>query len=538
MSEPEKSIWTRHHSLPHPPRWIFSLFNLRRLRRCFFCLLFCLACLATMIALFYAEEDLRGKRAWESYMRQSKAKGIELDWRAYIPPPVPDDQNFAITPPFEGMFDYEWTTNNVRWRDSNIWSRLDLINIISSGPTKNLGDWVHGRPLDIKQWQAYFRSAKFPETNHWPVRGEPQEPAKDVLAALSKLDPDLAALRQASARPQSRFPIHYDEQPKALLVHLGFLRNISRVLQLRAVAELESGSHQQAFADANLAFYCADAIKSDACMISQIVRCHIIEGGLQPIWEGLGAHHWSEDQLKEFERNFSKTDLLSQYDQSFKSDMAFTCAWIESLADDPSTFSMVSGGPSVTGAMEAAMDANLLPRGWFYQNELSAARFFNENFLADVSPQTQRVYPGLSRTNSELFDKLPCTLYSFAFKHLGSVVSPQGFVHTQTEINLALVACALERHRLARGHFPETLDALAPEFLEKLPRDIINGEPLKYRLTSAGRFVLYSVGWNEKDDGGTYPGTNAAKSGINPGNFRDSSKYHPETGDWVWEYPE
>jgi len=312
------------------------------------------------------------------------------------------------------------------------------------------------------------------------------------------------------------------------------LRNVSRVLQLRAVAELESGSNQQAFADANLAFCCADAIKSDAFMVSQIVRCHIIEGSLQPIWEGLGAHRWSGDQLKEFQRCFSKMDLLSQYDQWVKADMAFTCAWIELLADDPSIYSMVSGRPSATGAMEAAMDANLLPRGWFYQNELSAARFFHEKILADVAPQTQRVYPGLSRMNSELFDKLPCTPYSFVFKLLGGFISPQGFVHTQTEINMALVACALERHRLARGHYPDTLDALAPEFLEKLPRDIINGEPLKYRLTSAGRFILYSVGWNEKDDAGTYPSPEAAKSGS----FRDLSMYHPETGDWVWEYPE
>ena len=39
-------------------------------------------------------------------------------------------------------------------------------------------------------------------------------------------------------------------------------------------------------------------------------------------------------------------------------------------------------------------------------------------------------------------------------------------------------------------------------FIDKLPHDIINGDPLKYHRTDDGQFVLYSVGWNETDDGG------------------------------------
>ena len=119
------------------------------------------------------------------------------------------------------------------------------------------------------------------------------------------------------------------------------------------------------------------------------------------------------------------------------------------------------------------------------------------------------------------------------FKHLGGVLSPQGFVRTQTEMNLALVACALERFRMAEGHFPDKLDALVPALLEKLPPDIMNGEPLKYRLTGDGRFVLYSVGWNEIDDGGTYPNPRE----TDRKQLRKPNSYRRETGDWVWEYP-
>ena len=94
----------------------------------------------------------------------------------------------------------------------------------------------------------------------------------------------------------------------------------------------------------------------------------------------------------------------------------------------------------------------------------------------------------------------------------------------QTYADLARVACALERYRLANGQFPETLEALAPKFIEQLPHDIINGQPLKYHRTEDGQFVLYSVGWNETDDGGKIALT---KSGS----------YDPNHGDWVWRYP-
>ena len=92
----------------------------------------------------------------------------------------------------------------------------------------------------------------------------------------------------------------------------------------------------------------------------------------------------------------------------------------------------------------------------------------------------------------------------------------------QTLANEAFLACGLERYRLAHGQYPDTLDALVPQFAEKLPHDIIGGQPLKYHRTADGQFVLYSVGWNEKDDGGVAGKTadggrlGLAVSGVRP----------------------
>ena len=83
------------------------------------------------------------------------------------------------------------------------------------------------------------------------------------------------------------------------------------------------------------------------------------------------------------------------------------------------------------------------------------------------------------------------------------------------------VTMTVERYRLANGHFPDSLGDLAPQFISALPNDVLTGEPYRYRLTGDGRFVLYSVGWDEKDDGGV--------SGKTP--------FDDKQGDWVWEYP-
>jgi hypothetical protein len=88
-----------------------------------------------------------------------------------------------------------------------------------------------------------------------------------------------------------------------------------------------------------------------------------------------------------------------------------------------------------------------------------------------------------------------------------------GTAKLQTQVHEALIACALERYRLGHNSYPETLDALVPQFLDKIPADLIGGQPLHYRRAADGKFLLYSVGWNEKDDGGK-PGSD---------------------DDWVWD---
>lgn len=62
-------------------------------------------------------------------------------------------------------------------------------------------------------------------------------------------------------------------------------------------------------------------------------------------------------------------------------------------------------------------------------------------------------------------------------------------------------AVAIMRFQRREGRWPRSLDELVPRDLSELPRDIVDNQPLRYRVYSDGP-VLYSLGFDLVDDGG------------------------------------
>lgn len=93
---------------------------------------------------------------------------------------------------------------------------------------------------------------------------------------------------------------------------------------------------------------------------------------------------------------------------------------------------------------------------------------------------------------------------------------------------------ALELFKRKAGKYPETLAELVPDYLPALPQDPMTGDGLKYKLQE-GRPLLYSVGTDLKDDGGTPP---VDKQGHTENRraaefYNRTSKQTPASGDWV-----
>jgi hypothetical protein len=523
-------------------RWLCCWHNLRRV-------LFGIACLVTLIALFYAEENWRGKRAWENYKHEWEPKGDKFDIVSLAPKPVPDDQNFAMTPLWvEEVCGSMGMKNATTWYGNRV-TALGHTNFVRPlgipvelsrlSFTNQTRGWQQAEKTDLKAWQEYYRRLAA-LTNYFPHASQPQMPAEDVLVALSKYDSTIEKLRVAGKLPYARFPLGYtDDDPSGILLpHLASLKGCTITLRLRAAAELQADQTEKALDDIKLMLRLIESIRAEPFLISQLVRIAMLQIALQPVWEGLADHKWTDAQLAALDAEFGKLDFLADNQLSIRGERACGVGVIDFLRRNRNQIATVVDMAGFFGEddnfhhadrMDFQMMAfRLAPSGWFEQNKISSSRIHNEYYLPVINLEKRVFSFDEERRVAEALEALATKRNPYDW-FTGLLVpalskATRKFVQTQSFTDMARIACALERYRLAHGNFPETPDALAPQFMEKIPHDIIGGQPLKYRRTDDGQVILYSVGWNEMDDGG--------KVGLNKAGNVDFKQ-----GDWVWRYP-
>jgi hypothetical protein len=587
-------------------RWLRHWRNLRRF-------LFGAACFATVVGLFYAEENWRGKRAWETCKRELEAKGEVLDWAAYLPPPVPDDQNFYKAPHMQ-----EWFAKNAlpanaprpfvpaprKIVPSLVLANLTVVpanRVTNYGPAdavlrfndpsareqaaRLLGQTLGpcaigardsvlvGQPMEkfkplrlvlqadtvpaLKELTAFF--PRNPMTNLAAGRAyfaylqvEPagsnafrislKHPAFGVYGAAEYLEwtepqtRDFDLVRKALERPYARMDGDYQRPFDIPIESFVMLRNAAQLLSQRTICYLLVGQPDKALADVMLMRDLCRLLESKPTgkpmfLVAAMINAAITDLYVETIADGLRLGAWREPQLAAIQEQLRKVNLPPLLAEAFQVDRAAVCHMYETTK--PSKLDAFFGRDSARKNFWLKITSpwfwfvTLHPRGWIYQNMVAFA--LAQQKSADGFDSSRQV------VRPDKLDKADKEVQA-AFRHF----SPYTFLATtalpnvvrawrvlarnQTMANEALVVCALERYRLAHGQYPETLDALVPQFVEKLPHDIIDGQPLKYRRTGDGQFLLYSVGWNEKDDGGQVELT------------KDGSVDFAK-GDWVWRYP-
>jgi hypothetical protein len=502
-------------------RWLCCWRNLRRF-------LFVVACLITFVAVAYAEENWRGKYAWQRYRREWEARGEKFTIAALVPPPVPDEQNFALMPLLKPVLDYTQGPAGLVWHDTNGIARLEKISA-QLQPKRDTNDHlVLGSP-EKGTFADLTACAEFYGGNtNYPQAPAAAIPAEVVLVALGKFAPELKEFHEAAfTRPYSRFPIHYDSEPTwaILLPHLARVKSLATLTSVRATAELEAGRSADAFEDLKLGLRFSDSVRDEPILIDHLVRVAALGINLQTLKEGLLRHAWTEPQLGELESYLGSLDLLAEYELAMRGERACSTAGLDYVRRQG-----FRGNPMDyigNGGVGSAPPFNLIPSGWFYQNMLTISRLFQDFYLPAVDARAHRVFPEVSenagRTISEL-RRGPYTFFAEIFLPSLEKVAAKS-ARMQTYVDAARVASALERCRLADGRLPDNLDALTPRLLQRIPNDLIDGEPLRYRRTSEAGYLLYSIGWNRTDEGGEVAWIKQKKD----------TNVDVTQGDWVWQ---
>ena len=471
-----------------------------------------LAALFALVLVFYAEENWRGKRAWEKCKAELEAKGAVLDWDKFIPPPVPDDQNFFKAP--------------------------------------NMAEWFVGRGAAelSKRLQSTNEDLTTSVSAATNLIATP-EIAKNYLSWSDQFEPDFDLMRAALKRPYARMDGDYSVPYVQPIPNFLAVRAVAQVLSQRAHCYFLLNEPEKALDELTLLNDSRRLLEGaptgkPMTLVAAMINVAVTGLYADTIAEGFQRQVWQEPQLAVLQGQFKEINLPPIVASAFKMELA---SHIHSYAHTNGTtpashyFTDLSGlyqmadlvldDASASGKAKASAISRWLkyptslllkfaPRGWAYQNVAYCAEIESkplDGFDLEHDSISPRVVNEVDH-NLNLLHR-----HKSPSKLLAAIVIPntakatQTLAFNQTKANEAQIACALERYRLAHGEYPGTLDAIVPQFIEKLPHDLIGGKPVIYRPTAEGKFLLYSIGWNETDDDGQDGGNDFT------------------IGDWVWK---
>ncbi|PAW83605.1 MAG: hypothetical protein B9S33_13490 [Pedosphaera sp. Tous-C6FEB] len=491
---------------------------------------------ATVLAAAFTLSGWQGRRAWEGYRAEAEKRGVVFDLEKLMPPPVPEAENFAATPLLR-----KFQPANPEWKEFRYSTNYNVRtatpvrpdDLSPKMPTPNAKQWFDGQLTDLAAWQTYYRAS-----TNWPKWPEPREPAADVLRALSRWDSELAELAEAGRRHRCRFNLLVTEDGfSTLLPHYSVLQKAAETLRLRAVARFTAGQTTEAFNDVNLTFRLSESIANEPWLISHLVRIALHTQGLRTVWEGLESHRWTDAQLAHWQSDLAKRNFADELRHAMAGERASGSRAFEFLRRKPEMWPVLFNESETDGLPKTELVMHAVPAGWFFREQLSYHRLFDDFIVTALPNGAGKFDAALIRAKSAAMTNeikrehrppaailrhrvLSNLLLPALEKAMLRASQAQAFTH------LAIAACTLERHRLARGSYPESLGALAPELAKQIPLDPMSGQPFRYERTADGRFRLWSIGWNSKDDGGT-----VAMRELN------KKELDFEQGDWVWPVP-
>jgi len=497
------------------PHWGRILWRL--LRRAAMGLSLAAAVFAMIALAFYGYQNRRARQRWATFEQQLKLRGESLDFTKLRPKPVPDEANFARSPAFLAL---EHPTNAL----TKVSSQLRIHSLsFAGGPNVSVTlAWNSQKLLPLADAAALLGATSSPPP---PIRsrraysGQGQvlaesnrtESAAQILSGLQPFDASLSALALAARKPF--FQIATNGSAFDLLnphqTVFTRLENVHGIFVLRACAALEMNRTAAAAEDLFTSLRLANLARQSPD-VSAIQRAQaLLVTSLQPLWEGVVRHQWTEPQLAGFQSLLAPINFLADYTNAVpRVALAYIESWqAVARGDEPRRYARIVGGHFDGGIVRSWQ-----PRSWWLESCIQVHEAA-QSAVGKMDVTAGRVD---MQMNWEDINGLPLDqdTQSLLQQPTWSGANPAIVVFAQAALNQAILACALERHFLARGRYPESLTELQPQFIEKLPTDPVRGRPMNYERVDDRHYILRSFGPNTVND-----------------------RKVPASDDWLWRFP-
>lgn len=469
-----------------------------------------------VIGYFAIYFPLQANAGWKKSRAEFAAAGESLLLADFVPPPIPDADNFYADPLWMELTDrvpVEEESGFIKYVPRLAEKDRKFFPLNEPPSEAERKELEIGYPEFSPIAREKSRIAiLLPLGKDQKKNGDPKRSAEFTLALLSRSEPVMTQIRQLTRRRGARFPLRYEDGMTIGFDHLTYVISAGRWFRLHARAFLALGRPDIACEDILDTLKLARLTTEDPLVLPQLVATAVWDDGLDGIHHGLENHSWSETDLDQFQKGLEGVDFYADMARALRMERASFLHWIETV---------VAKGklPAAKGSRNLVIpiyrtyclpgDLTLYCRviqAWIDTLEHRPAQGLNEKSCPEPLMEYLAAHPTLLDTYRIVLSKL-------ALPGLSGTIGKA--TRAQTRTLQAQTAIALERFYLKNGTYPESLESLVPEFLAAVPLDPTTLRPLIYKRESPNRFRLWSVGWNAVDDNGAVE--------------RSSAK-----GDWVW----
>jgi hypothetical protein len=255
-----------------------------------------------------------------------------------------------------------------------------------------------------------------------------------------------------------------------MLPHLAKLRGAARLLAARAKIESESGNIDNALYHALICFRTAKSLSYEPILISSLVRIAIGSIAISTLQEivnkGDAEIGFYEEALQEIKKE--RGSFIVSF--GLQGESILCGLWLYKkghVAENDIVFYLQTISKSILLAKDPY---------WKARDELR---------------KTDESIHALDKGKYFLSSQLLPALFRYFLLE----------ARFDALLGAAEIGLANRIYRQANGKFADTLNQLAPEILPALTLDPFTGKDYIYRKTDTG-FIVYSVGEDEKDDGG------------------------------------
>ncbi len=296
------------------------------------------------------------------------------------------------------------------------------------------------------------------------------------------------------------------------MMHAQSLRGVNNLLVTEGLMAAEAGDLRTALRDTHAALNAGRALGDEPLLISQLVRTACQGRTLTLLERALAQGEAPEAQLAAFQKALEDERQDVNFLAAFRGERALQHETMQDIREGKISLSGMTGagGTSWEDQLKSkAAEAWALTQVDFADAWLLRRNTMFIEIFRKPADEWYAAAPGMKLANSDAPQ-----LASLLGAGLDSTLLAA--VRNKARVRCSITMLALERYRLANGHWPQALDELCPTFLTAVPNDPYDRQPLRYRKTEDG-VMVYSVGPDQADNGGSLDRTWKGNPGSDTG---------------------